>query len=245
MSGRACRCETPSVISNQSRAFVNFGGSRGGRSWHVPSAHNIKRRVTHHNNLVSISGNTVVVGVVWCSHVQLHDMHRSLTALNLRGTHMKLLRGDRGLASIAALIAMAVVLVFGVDAASAARSAAGSSSSSSVVDVAPTPTAGCTVKPTIVLVHGAWANAASWSGEIDRLQRDGYVVRAVANPLRGLTSDAASVADFLATLSGPIVLVGHSYGGAFLPHAPPGDRHGKEVGYCDARPPALGRPILD
>src|SRR5260221_5462533 len=206
MSGRACRCETPSVISNQSRAFVNFGGSRGGRSWHVPSAHNIKRRVTHHNNLVSISGNTVVVGVVWCSHVQLHDMHRSLTALNLGGTRMKLLRGDRGLASIAALIAMAVVVVFGVDAASAARSL----SSSSVVDAAPTPAAGCTVKPTIVLVHGAWANAASWSGEIDRLQRDGYVVRAVANPLRGLTSDGASVADFLATLPGPIELVGHS-----------------------------------
>jgi pimeloyl-ACP methyl ester carboxylesterase len=142
---------------------------------------------------------------VWCSHVQLHDMHRSRTALNLGGTRMKLLRGDRGLVSIAAVIAMAVVLVFGVDAASAARSAAGSLSSSSVVDAAPTPAAGCTVKPTIVLVHGAWANAASWSGEIDRLQRDGYVVRAVANPLRGLTSDAASVADFLSTQSGPIV----------------------------------------
>jgi pimeloyl-ACP methyl ester carboxylesterase len=44
-------------------------------------------------------------------------------------------------------------------------------------------------KPTIVLVHGAWADASSWSGEVDRLQRDGYVVRAIANPLRGLTSD--------------------------------------------------------
>ncbi len=44
-------------------------------------------------------------------------------------------------------------------------------------------------KPTFVLVHGAWADASSWSGEVDRLQRDGYVVRAIANPLRGLTSD--------------------------------------------------------
>src|SRR5260221_3896639 len=175
--------------------------------------------------------------------MQLHDMHRSRTALNLGGTRMKLLRGDRGLASIAALIAIAVVLVFGVDAASAARSAAGSSSSSSVVDAAPTPAAGCTVKPTIVLVHGAWANAASWSGEIDRLQRDGYVVRAVANPLRGLTSDAASVADFLSTLSGPIVLVGHSYGGAVITHAPARKRQVKELVYVDAAAPALGENV--
>src|SRR5258706_7727338 len=166
-------------------------------------------------------------------------MHRSLTALNLGGTRMKLLRGDRGLASIAALIAMAVVVVFGVDAASAARSL----SSSSVVDAAPTPAAGCTVKPTIVLVHGAWANAASWSGEIDRLQRDGYVVRAVANPLRGLTSDAASVADFLSTLSGPIVLVGHSYGGAVITHAAAGNRHVKELVYVDAAAPAVGETV--
>src|SRR5258706_6784738 len=166
-------------------------------------------------------------------------IHRSLTALNLGGPRMKLLRGDRGLASIAALIAMAVVVVFGVDAASAARSL----SSSSVVDAAPTPAAGCTVKPTIVLVHGAWANAASWSGEIDRLQRDGYVVRAVANPLRGLTSDAASVADFLSTLSGPIVLVGHSYGGAVITNAAAGNRNVQALGDVDAAPPALGETV--
>jgi pimeloyl-ACP methyl ester carboxylesterase len=181
---------------------------------------------------------------VWCSHVQLHDMHRSLTALTPEGgTQMKVLRGDRGLASIAALIAMAVVLVFGVDAASAARSAAGSLSSSSVVDAAPTPAAGCTVKPTIVLVHGAWANAAGWSGEIDRLQRDGYVVRAVANPLRGLTSDAASVADFLSTQSGPIVLVGHSYGGAVITNAAAGNRNVKALVYVDAAAPAVGETV--
>src|SRR5258708_20775247 len=170
-------------------------------------------------------------------------MHSSLTALSLGGTRMKLLRGDRGLASIAALIAMAVVLVFGVDAASVARSAAGSLSSSSVVDAAPTPAAGCTVKPTMVLVHGAWANAASWSGEIDRLQRDGYVVRAVANPLRGLTSDAASVAGFLSTLSGPIVLVGHSYGGAGLPNPPPRNPHVQALGFVHPPPPPAGSAV--
>jgi pimeloyl-ACP methyl ester carboxylesterase len=96
------------------------------------------------------------------------------------------------------------------------------------------------VKPTIVLVHGAWANASSWSGEIALLQRDGYVVRAIANPLRGLTSDAANVAAFLATLSGPIVLVGHSYGGAVITNAASGNPHVKALVYVDAFAPAVG-----
>src|SRR5689334_11666395 len=61
--------------------------------------------------------------------------------------------------------------------------------------------------PTIVLVHGAWADSSSWNGEVERLRDAGYAVRAVANPLQGLTSDAATVASFLATLRGPIVLV--------------------------------------
>jgi hypothetical protein len=60
-------------------------------------------------------------------------------------------------------------------------------------------------KPTIVLVHGAWADASSWNGELGRLQRDGYVVRAIDNPLRGLTSDAVEVKDFLSIIKGPIV----------------------------------------
>jgi pimeloyl-ACP methyl ester carboxylesterase len=99
------------------------------------------------------------------------------------------------------------------------------------------------VKPTIVLVHGAWANAASWSGEIDRLQRDGYVVRAVANPLRGLTSDTATVAGFLSTLSGPIVLVGHSYGGAVITNAAAGNPNVRALVYVDAAAPAVGETV--
>jgi pimeloyl-ACP methyl ester carboxylesterase len=99
------------------------------------------------------------------------------------------------------------------------------------------------VKPTIVLVHGAWANAASWNGEVALLQRDGYVVRAVANPLRGLTSDAADLADFLSTLSGPIVLVGHSYGGAVITNAAAGNRTVKELVYVDAAAPAVGETV--
>jgi pimeloyl-ACP methyl ester carboxylesterase len=160
---------------------------------------------------------------------------------------MKRLRGLRSpapLAAVAVLVAMAVVLVFGVIDASAARSAAESVSSSvTVADGAPAPAAACAVKPTIVLVHGAWANAASWSGEVDRLQRDGYVVRAVANPLRGLTSDSADLADFLSTLSGPIVLVGHSYGGAVVTNAAAGNPNVKELVYVDAAAPAVGETV--
>jgi pimeloyl-ACP methyl ester carboxylesterase len=159
---------------------------------------------------------------------------------------MKWSRGRRGLSLVAALIAMTVVLVFGAVVASAARSAAGSSSTSTVVDAASVDAAsaaGCAVKPTIVLVHGAWANSSSWSGQTDLLRRDGYVVRAVANPLRGLASDSADLADFLGTLSGPIVLVGHSYGGAVITNAAAGNPNVKALVYVDAAAPAVGETV--
>jgi len=65
-------------------------------------------------------------------------------------------------------------------------------------------------KPTIVLEHGAWADSGSWDAVIRRLQADGYTVYAPPNPLQGLTYDPAFLADFLHSISGPIVLVGHS-----------------------------------
>jgi len=74
-------------------------------------------------------------------------------------------------------------------------------------------------KPTIVLVHGAWADGSSWQKVTNRLLDDGYTVRVPPNPLRNLTTDAATIRDFLSTLSGPIVLVGHSYGGAVISQA--------------------------
>jgi pimeloyl-ACP methyl ester carboxylesterase len=95
-------------------------------------------------------------------------------------------------------------------------------------------------KPTIVLVHGAWADASSWNGEVDRLQRDGYVVRAIDNPLRSLTSDAVEVKDFLSTIKGPIVLVGHSYGGSVITNAAAGNPDVKALVYVDAAAPAVG-----
>ncbi|CAG6394733.1 alpha/beta hydrolase [Streptomyces cocklensis] len=73
-----------------------------------------------------------------------------------------------------------------------------------------------TSTPTVVLVHGAFADASSWSGVIAALQSDGISVVAPANPLRGLASDAAYLASVAAQIDGPVVLVGHSYGGALI-----------------------------
>ncbi|MER7498939.1 alpha/beta hydrolase [Nonomuraea pusilla] len=70
--------------------------------------------------------------------------------------------------------------------------------------------------PTVVLVHGAFADASSWSGVIADLQDHGIPVVAPPNPLRGLASDAAYVASVAARIDGPVVLVGHSYGGALI-----------------------------
>ena len=74
-------------------------------------------------------------------------------------------------------------------------------------------------KPTIVLVHGAFADASGWSGVIKRLQREGYTAIAPANPLRSLLGDAEYVRTILSTIQGPVVLVGHSYGGAVITNA--------------------------
>jgi pimeloyl-ACP methyl ester carboxylesterase len=73
-----------------------------------------------------------------------------------------------------------------------------------------------TSTPTVVLVHGAFADAASWSGVITELQSQGIPVIAPPNPLRGLASDAAYVASVTAQIDGPVILVGHSYGGALI-----------------------------
>jgi pimeloyl-ACP methyl ester carboxylesterase len=72
------------------------------------------------------------------------------------------------------------------------------------------------VKPTIVLVHGAFAESSSWNYVIDSLPGAEYPVIAAANPLRGLASDAAAVGDLVRTIDGPVVLVAHSYGGAVI-----------------------------
>ncbi|MBE8472050.1 alpha/beta fold hydrolase [Streptomyces justiciae] len=70
--------------------------------------------------------------------------------------------------------------------------------------------------PTVVLVHGAFADAGSWSGVIEELQGHGIPVIAPPNPLRGLASDSAYIASVASQIDGPVVLVGHSYGGALI-----------------------------
>jgi pimeloyl-ACP methyl ester carboxylesterase len=73
--------------------------------------------------------------------------------------------------------------------------------------------------PTVVLVHGAFADASSWNGVIERLQKKGVEVTAPANPLRGISSDSAYIAGVFEEISGPVVAVGHSYGGAIITNA--------------------------
>jgi pimeloyl-ACP methyl ester carboxylesterase len=75
------------------------------------------------------------------------------------------------------------------------------------------------VKPTIVLVHGAYADASSWNGVIELLLQQGYTVIAPANPLRGVTADSAYTASLLNQIDGPVLLAGHSYGGAVITNA--------------------------
>jgi pimeloyl-ACP methyl ester carboxylesterase len=99
-------------------------------------------------------------------------------------------------------------------------------------------------KPTIVLVHGAWADSSSWNGEIRRLVADGYTVDAPADPLRSLSGDAAYIASYLKTITGPIVLVGHSYGGAVITNAAVGDPNVKALVYIDGFAPAQGESVL-
>ena len=98
-------------------------------------------------------------------------------------------------------------------------------------------------KPTIVLVHGAWADGSSWDGVAGILQHDGYTVDVAPNPLRGLTYDTSYLKDYLASISGPIVLVGHSYGGAVITDAATGNANVKALVYDDAYLPALGENI--
>src|SRR5215213_7460148 len=98
-------------------------------------------------------------------------------------------------------------------------------------------------KPTVVLVHGAWADSGSWDQVVARLQSRGSTVIAFPNPLRGLPDDSAYLAAFLETISGPIVLVGHSYGGAVITNAATGNTNVKALVYVDAFLPAQGETI--
>ncbi|WP_448811558.1 alpha/beta fold hydrolase [Agromyces bauzanensis] len=87
----------------------------------------------------------------------------------------------------------------------------------------PQPYPAANQKPTVVLVHGAFADSSSWNGVIRELERDGYPIVAVANPLRGLQPDAEHLRSVLDSIEGPIVMAGHSYGGSVMSEAAEGD----------------------
>src|SRR5688572_11578877 len=95
-------------------------------------------------------------------------------------------------------------------------------------------------KPTVVLVHGAFAESASWTVVIEELQANAVPVVAVANPLRSLPGDAAYLRDVLATITTPVILVGHSYGGMVITEAAAGNDRVAGLVYVCAFAPEQG-----
>ena len=105
--------------------------------------------------------------------------------------------------------------------------------------------AGQSPRPTIVLVHGDWADGSSWTSVIKRLQDRGFTVVAPPNTLRGPSQDAPYLASYLQTIPGPIVLVAHSYGGFVITNAATGNPNVKALVYIDAFAPDENETALD
>ena len=95
----------------------------------------------------------------------------------------------------------------------------------------------------VVLVHGAFADASSWSAVITRLQSKGVPVTAPANPLRGITADATYIAAVLAQIEGPVLAVGHSYGGAVITNAATNAKNVVGLVYVAAFAPEEGETL--
>ncbi|HEY8982697.1 MAG TPA: alpha/beta hydrolase [Streptomyces sp.] len=130
------------------------------------------------------------------------------------------------------LAALALLVVAGSQAATAASASSPAESRH-------------TVKPTIVLVHGAFADSSSWNKVVAKLQRAGYPVIAPANPLRGLSGDAAYVSSVVSSIPGPVVLVGHSYGGEVISNAAVGHPQVKAMVFVAGFAPDQGESGLD
>lgn len=99
-------------------------------------------------------------------------------------------------------------------------------------------------KPTIVLVHGAFADSSGWNGVVSRLSRDGYRVIAAANQLRALGSDAETVSALVKSIPGPVILVGHSYGGEVITEAANGNGNVEALVYVAGFLPEAGESAL-
>jgi pimeloyl-ACP methyl ester carboxylesterase len=112
-----------------------------------------------------------------------------------------------------------VALVLGLVGLAGCGRAGASAAPPEPAAAAPSAAAAQGPKPTVVLVHGAFADASSWAGVVTRLQKQGYTVTAPALPMRGLASDSAYLASLLGQIKGPVVLAAHSYGGAVISNA--------------------------
>ncbi len=146
---------------------------------------------------------------------------------------MKLPRASRRAALLLGLVA--ALPLSGVGAGTSADATPGVAGHA----VRPAHSAAAT-RPTVVLVHGADADSSSWEQVILRLEEKGYPVIAFANPLRSVAGDAARLSDLLSTLQGPVVLVGHSYGGMVISVAAAGNRHVRSLVFVDAQIPLPG-----
>src|SRR4051794_15662902 len=98
-------------------------------------------------------------------------------------------------------------------------------------------------KPTVVLVHGAFAGPSSWDAVVALLTADGFPVKVVENPLRGPSADAAAVRAALDQVEGPVILVGHSYGGIAITNAAAGNANVKALVYVAAYVPDEGESL--
>jgi pimeloyl-ACP methyl ester carboxylesterase len=100
-------------------------------------------------------------------------------------------------------------------------------------------------QPTVILVHGAFADSSSWNGVVSELTDRGYPVIAAANPLRSLSTDAATLKGLVKSIEGPVVLVGHSYGGAVISNAAAGEANVKALVYIAGFLPEQGESALE
>ncbi len=132
-------------------------------------------------------------------------------------------------------IALALAGIAAVTAASVALPAAADDDTGT----APDP------KPTVVLVHGAFADSSGWNEVTERLQKRGYTVLAASNPLRGLAADSEYVKSIVETIEGPVVLVGHSYGGAVITNAATGNPNVQSLVYVAAYALDAGERLID
>jgi len=101
------------------------------------------------------------------------------------------------------------------------------------------------MKPAIVLVHGAFADSSSWNGVIPILKASGYTIVAAANPLRSVSTDAQYVADIVTSIDGPVVLVGHSYGGCVITQLEHGAPKISALVYVAAFAPDVGETAAE